>query len=281
VASWTARRRATRGARSAGRKAANSTALRVLARAGLAARGVMYVVIGWLAVQIAVGHSGRQADQAGALHAIAATPVGGVLLWLLVIGFAGMTLWRLCEAAYGSPGTSSRKTSQRLAALGKAVVYAVIAFSVLKFAIGAGGPPSSDSQSVDLTATVMKYPGGRILLIIVGLALIGGGIYLAFQAWKKQFRQDLQLRELHGHLRRVVEWLGEFGGIARGAVFVTAGVFLTVAAAEARPQQAKGADAALRSLAATPAGPWLLVLVAVGLIMFGAFSCCEARWLKL
>ena len=288
MASWTARRRATRGARFAGRraansgrKAANSTALRVLARVGLAARGVMYVVIGWLAVQIAVSHSGRQADQAGALHAIAATPVGGVLLWLLVIGFTGMTLWRLCEAAYGTPGTSTRKPSQRLAALGKAVVYAVIAYSVLKYAVGAGGPQSSDAQSVDLTATVMKYPGGRILVIIIGLALVGGGAYLAYQAWKKEFRQDLQLRDLHGHLRRVVEWLGEFGGIARGAVFVTAGVFLIVAAAEARPQQAKGADSALRSLAATPAGPWLLVLVAVGLIMFGVFSWCEARWLRL
>ena len=78
-----------------------------------------------------------------------------------------------------------------------------------------------------------------------------------------------------------MEWLGEFGGMARGAVFVTAGVFLVVAAAESRPRQAKGIDSALRALAGTPLGPWLLVLVAIGLIMFGVFSCCEARWLRL
>ncbi len=75
--------------------------------------------------------------------------------------------------------------------------------------------------------------------------------------------------------------LGQFGGIARGIVFVTAGIFLVVAAAEARPQQAKGIDSALRALAGTPLGPWLLVLVAFGLIMFGVFSCCEAKWIRL
>jgi hypothetical protein len=255
--------------------------MRFLARAGLTARGVMYVVIGWIAVQIAFGHSSQQADRTGALHAIGATPVGSVLLWLLVIGFIGMTLWRLCEAAYGSPGSSTRKTSQRVAAAGKAVVYAVISYGVLKYAIGAGGPQSSDKQSVDLTATVMKYPGGRIGIIVIGLALIGGGVYLAYQAWKKQFRSDLRLGELHGRGRHVVEWLGEFGGIARGAVFVTTGIFLVVAAVQAKPGQAKGVDSALRALAATPLGPWLLLLVAIGLIMFGVFSWCEAKWLKL
>ena len=288
MATWTARRKGARSARSAGRRtansgrqAANSTAMRVLARVGLVARGVMYVVIGWIAVQIAFFHSSQQADRTGALHAISATPVGGVLLWLLVIGFIGMTLWRLCEAVYGSPGTSTRKTSQRVAALGKAIVYAVLAYSVLKYAIGAGAPQSSDKQSVDLTATAMKYPGGRVAIIVIGLALIGAGIYLAYQAWKKQFRSDLKLGQLHGRGRQAVEWLGEFGGIARGAVFATAGIFLVVAAVQVKPGQAKGADSALRALAATPLGPWLLLLVAIGLIMFGVFSWCEAKWLKL
>ena len=283
MVTWTARRRGrgTRSARSAGRKAADSTAIRVLARAGLVARGVMYVVIGWIAVQIAFGHSSQQADRTGALQAIGATPVGEILLWLLVIGFAGMTLWRLCEAVYGTPGTRTHKTSQRVAAIGKAVVYAVLGYGVLKYAIGAGAPKSSDKQSVDMTATLMKYPGGRILVIVAGLALIGGGLYLAWQAWKREFLRDLQLRNLRSRVRRAVEWLGLAGGIARGAVFVATGVFLVVAGAKAQPGQAKGVDSALRALAATPLGPWLLLLVAIGLIMFGVFSWCEAKWLRL
>ena len=284
MATWTARRRAGRAARStrsSGRRAANSKALRWLARAGLAARGAMYIIVGWIAVQVAFGHSGQQADKTGALQEVGATPVGGVLLWLLVIGFIGMALWRLSEAAYGRPGSGEQKTSQRLAALGRAVVYAVIAYSVLEFAMGTGGQQSSDKQSVDLTATLLKYPGGQVLVVVIGLALVGGGAYLAYSAWQEKFRKDLELGQLPGGARRIVEWLGKFGGLARGAVFITVGIFLVVAAVQARPQQAKGVDSALRTLASTPLGPWLLVLVAIGLIMFGLFSFCEAKWLRL
>jgi hypothetical protein len=255
--------------------------MRFLARLGLAARGVMYVIIGWIALEVAFGHSGQQADRNGALHAIAATPVGGIALWLLVAGFIGMALWRLSEAVTGSPGQAGRKTSARLAALGRAVIYGLIAYGILKYALGAGGPESSDKQSVDLTAQAMRHPGGKFLVIVIGLALIGGGCYLAYQAWRKEWLNDLALGGLRPQVRRVVKWLGEFGGIARGIVFVTAGIFLVVAAVRARPQQAKGVDSALRVLAATPLGPWLLVLVAIGLIMFGVFSCCEAKWLRL
>src|SRR6202022_4356350 len=157
--------------------------------------------------------------------------------WLVVIGFIGMALWRLSECAYGSPGASGasgqKKTGERVLALAKAVLYGVIAYGVLKYALGEGGPQSSDRQSVDLTATLMKYPGGRLLVIVIGLAVIGGGAYLAYQAWRKKFLRDLQLGQLRARSRRIAEWLGEFGGIARGIVFVTAGIFLVVAAAEA------------------------------------------------
>jgi hypothetical protein len=312
LATWTARRRAGRSAKSTGRRAANSAPLRWLGRAGYAARGVLYVMVGSIAIQAAFGQSGQQADKSGALQEISSTPVGGVLIWLLVAGFIGMALWRLSDAAYpesssddgtssgsgsgtassSEDGTSSSdskgsqaaskgsETAKRVAALVKAVIYAVIAYSVLKFAIG-GGTQSSDKESVDLTATVMKYPGGQVLVVVAGLALIGGGVFLAYAAWKEKFRKNLELGQIHGRLQRVVVWLGKFGGIARGAVFVTAGVFLVIAAIEAKPQQAKGVDSALRVLASTPLGPWLLLLVAIGLIMFGLFSLCQARWERL
>jgi hypothetical protein len=252
--------------------------MRWLARAGFAARGVMYVIIGWIAVEVAFHRSSQQADRTGALHTVSATPVGGILLWLLVVGFIGMALWRLSEAVYGSPGSDGQKASKRLAALGRAIIYGVIAYGVLKYALGTGGPQSSDKQSVDLTSTLLKYPGGKFLVIVIGLALIGGGIYLAYEAWKEKFRRDMELGQMRARTRRIVEWLGKFGGMARGAVFVTAGVFLVVAAVEAKPQQAKGIDSSLRVLASTPLGPLLLVLVAIGLIMFGLFSLCQAKW---
>jgi Domain of Unknown Function (DUF1206) len=252
-----------------------------LARAGLAARGVIYVIIGWIAVEVAFHHSGQQADKTGALHAIGATPVGGVLLWLLVIGFAGLALWQVTAAVYGSPGAGGHKAGERVAAVARAAIYAVIACGVLRYALGMGGPQSSDKESVDMTATLMKYPGGKLLVIVTGLAFIGGGIYLAYQAWREKFRRGLAFGQTRTGIRRVVEWLGKFGGMTRGAVFVTVGIFLVVAAAESKPQQAKGIDSSLRALAATPLGPWLLVLVAIGLIMFGLFSCCQAKWQRL
>jgi len=122
---------------------------------------------------------------------------------LLVVGFIGMALWRLSEALYGAPGSGSTKASKRLSAFARAVIYAVIAYGVLKYALGEGSPKSSDAQSVDLTATLLKYPGGQALVVVIGLAFIGGGLYLAYQAWRKEFRRDLELGQMRRRTRRV------------------------------------------------------------------------------
>jgi len=267
-------------ARRTGRRAASSAPMRFLARAGFFARGLMYIVIGWIALQVAFGKTGQQADRTGALHELSGKPFGAVALWILVIGFFGMALWRLAEAAYGS-ADGGRKATARLSALARAVIYAVLGYGVLKYAIGAGAPQSSDQQSQDLTATLLRHTGGQALVVIIGLAFVGGGLYVGYQAWRERFRRGLELGRLRPRTRRIVEWLGKAGGVARGIVFVTAGIFLIVAAVDYKPQQAKGVDSSLRALAATPAGPWLLVLVAIGLIMFGLFSWCQARWQRL
>ncbi len=268
-------------ARSAGRQAADSPAMRWLARAGFVARGIMYAVIGWIALEIAFRHTSQQADKNGALHELSATPVGAFLLWVLVVGFFGMALWRLSEAVYGAPGSDGRKATTRLGMLGRAVLYAVTGYGVLKYAIGTGGPASTNQQSVDLTATLMRHTGGKILVIVIGLVLIGAGLAQAYSYWREKFLKNLQTGQMSRRTRQILEWLGRVGGVARGIIFVTAGIFLIVAAAESKPQQAKGIDSSLRALAHTPAGPWLLVLVAIGLIMFGVFSCCEARWRRI
>jgi Domain of Unknown Function (DUF1206) len=249
-----------------------------LARAGLAARGVIYVLIGIIAVQIAVTGSRQQADRDGAVRLVAKTPFGSLLLWLLVIGFAGMTLWRLSEAIWGTNEQGGHKAGMRLANLGRAVVYAVVTYGILKFALGIGQPSSSDQQSQDLTATALKHPGGKVIVFIVGVVVVIAGLALAYQAFKKKFLKHLRLGTASPATRKVVTWLGQIGGVARGVVFGTVGVFLIIAAKDAQPQQAKGIDSALRALAHTALGPWLLVVVALGLVVFGVYSWCEARW---
>jgi Domain of Unknown Function (DUF1206) len=276
----TTRYRASR-ARYAARRAGNSRYMEWLARAGFVARGVMYILIGVLALEVAFGNSGHKADQSGAVRLVGNTPFGGVLLWLLVIGFAGMALWRLSESLYGGPGPDGRKASNRLIAGFKAVLYGFIAFFILKYALGLGAPKSSDKQSVDLTSTAMREPGGRILIGIVGLVLIGVGAWLAWRAFERKFLSDLRTGEMSPRARKLVTFLGRYGGIARGIVFGAAGLFLLIAAVTANAHKAKGIDATLRAFTRTPAGPWLLVLVAIGLILFGTYSWAESRWRKV
>ena len=273
----TARRRSLRTRRSA-RRAANSRPMAWLARAGLAARGVMYVLIGIIAIEIAVNGSHQQADRTGAVHLVANTPLGSALLWLLVIGFAGMTLWRLSEALWGTNDAGGHKPGKRLANLARAVFYGFVTFGILKYALGIGQPSSSDTQSQDLTATALRHPGGQVIVAIAGVVIVGAGLYVMYRAYKLKFLKHLRLGGASARTRTVVKRLGQIGGIARGLVFGTIGVFLIVAAADANPGQAKGIDTALRALAHTPLGPWLLVVIALGLMTFGVYSWCEARW---
>jgi hypothetical protein len=271
------RRSAPRSGRSA-RSARSGRGMAWLARAGLAARGLMYVLIGIIAVQVAIDGSHQQADRTGAVRLVAQTAFGTAILWLLVIGFAGMTLWRLSEAAWGSPGADGRKASKRLANLARAVFYALVTYGILKYALGVGQPSSSDSQSQDLTADALKYQGGQVVVALAGVVVVIAGLYVIYRAYKLKFLKHLRMGSASARTRKVVTRLGQIGGIARGLVFATIGVFLVIAAKDANPKQAKGIDSALRALAHTPLGPWLLVVVAIGLMMFGVYSWCEARW---
>jgi Domain of Unknown Function (DUF1206) len=273
----TVRHRSARMARTA--PAAPGSGLRAwLARAGLVSRGVMYVLVGIIAVQIALEGSRQQADRTGAVRLVAHTPFGAVILWLLVAGFAGMTLWRLSEAVWGSGEAGGRKATTRVANLVRAVFYGAVTFGILEYALGIGQPSSSDQQSQDLTATALKHHGGPAIVAIAGAVVIVVGLYGIYQAYKLKFRKNLRMASASPATRAAVSRLGQIGGIARGLVFATVGVFLVIAAKDANPRQAKGLDSALRALAHTPLGPWLLVVVALGLVIFGVYSWCEARW---
>jgi Domain of Unknown Function (DUF1206) len=265
-------------ARRTARRAASGRGMAWLARAGLVARGLIYVLIGVIAIEIAIKGSHQQADRAGAVRLVAHTGFGSFLLWLLVIGFAGMTLWRLSEAIWGSPEADGHKGSKRLANLARAVFYALVTYGILKYALGVGSPSSSDTQSQDLTAAALKHTGGQVIVAIAGVVVVAGGLYVMYRAYRLKFLKDLRLGAASPRTRKVVTRLGQIGGIARGVVFATIGVFLVIAAKDANPRQAKGVDSALRALAHTPLGPWLLVLVALGLLTFGVYSWCEARW---
>jgi len=270
--------RTRRTAKSTGRNAASSSWLRWLARGGLLARGVNYLLIGLLAVQIAFGVKGKQADTSGALHAIARQPGGIVVLWLLAVGFAGLAIWRLAEAAYGQAGPGGHTTRKRLASLALGVFYGLVCGSVVSFILGIGGKTSGNTQSKDLTAQVMSHSGGRWLVGVIGIAIAVAGVAVAWYGIRKKFTKNMRMAQMSRDTARVVITLGRVGNLARGVVFCVAGAFLVDAAVSFNPRQAQGIDGSLLKLTTTPLGPALLVAVALGLMIFGIYCFCEARW---
>nr|WP_203660241.1 DUF1206 domain-containing protein [Streptomyces sp. SID14446] len=247
----------------------------------MTARGVIYALVGVLALRIAFGGSGQQADRGGALQEIASKPFGAVLLWALGIGVVGMALWRLSEAVFGSAGEDGGKPAKRLMAAGRCVFYGFVAYSVLSFAAGSRGSGAGDKKSRDVTAKALGIPGGQWIVGAVGVGLVAAGVWIAVRAIMRKYHKHLKLGEMSKRVRQVVDVTGVGGGTARGAVFAAAGVFAVRAAIDYEPDKAKGMDDTLRSFAGTPMGPWLLALVAVGLILFGVFSFAMARWRKV
>ncbi|WP_445269088.1 DUF1206 domain-containing protein [Streptomyces sp. DSM 41634] len=270
-------------ARSQGRRISNSRAMEILSRVGLCARGVIYVLVGLLAVQMGFGgDSGKEADRSGAVRTIGEQPFGRVLLWALAVGLAAMALWRLSEAAFGQAVTGGDKWARRLGSLGLAVFYTVICVGVVQTALvggSAGGRPG-DETSKDYTARVLNWPLGRVLVGVVGAVLAVVGVVIVVRSLMRKFEDNLRTGEMSPTTRRVVAGLGIVGGVACGVVAAVAGLFVLLAAVRFDPGEAKGMDETLRSFAATPAGPVLLIAAAVGLLVFGLYSFCEARWRK-
>jgi type IV secretory pathway VirB2 component (pilin) len=260
------------------RRASDSPAAHFVARAGLTARGVIYILVGWVAVLVALGHSSREADQQGALHLLAGESYGLVSLWLLGIGFAGYALWRLSEAAFGVTGDRPA-AGPRLKSLARAVIYAGLSY--LTFTVIFGTDRSQSARQQDVTATAMQHSAGRVLVGVAGLAIVACGLTLVVEGARKKFMKYLQTAQMSARVRRVVELLGTTGTMARGLVFALAGVLVIDAAVAHKASESGGIDKALLTLRDQPLGEFLMMLAALGLIVFGVYGLCEARWRKV
>ncbi|MEU6819079.1 DUF1206 domain-containing protein [Streptomyces atriruber] len=275
---------ATARGKGTARRAAKGHGVAVVARAGFIGRGVLYLLIGALALRIAFSDGdGRQADRGGALAELAERPFGHVLLWLLGGALAGMALWRLSEVFFGQAGPDGDAASKRALAGVRCLFYGFVTYSVIAYATGdqGSGSGSSDRQTRDATAKVLDWPGGQWIVAAAGAGVLGAGLWIAGRALLRKFRDRLRVSEMPRRMRRATDVVGITGGTARGAVFAAAGGFAITAALRHEPGEAKGMDNTLRSFADTGAGPWLLALIAVGLGAFGLFSWASARWRKL
>lgn len=260
------------------RQAADSPVAHALARAGLVSRGAIYILMGWVAILVAVGHSSREADQTGALQLLASKSYGAVSLWLIGIGFVGYALWRLSEAAFGVSGEGNG-AGPRLRSLARGIVYA--GFAYLTFQVISGASSSQAGRQEDVTATVMHHSGGRWLVGIIGLIVVIAGAALVVEGIRRKFMENMETARMSPRVRQTVEWLGVIGTAARGAVFALAGILVIDAAVTYKPSKAGGVDKALLTLRDQPFGVFLLVIAAAGLIIFGIYGLCEARWRRV
>lgn len=255
--------------------------MRVLARLGIASRGLTYLLLGWLVLSIVVGGRRHQASDKGAFQTVAAQPGGRAILLVLAVGFGFFALWAASQAVTRSPRSHGAKAlARRVGAAGQAVVYGFLCYLAAALVVGAGSG-SGSGDPAPLAAAVMRAPDGRLAVVAAGAAIVVAGLVLAVRGAMGTFADDLELGRLDPAARRAVRALGTAGTVARGAVVVIVGGFLLAAGIDHRAGQAKGLDASLVAVGHHPYGVAVLVAVALGLACFGLFSIVAARYRRL
>jgi hypothetical protein len=269
----------TGAAQRTGERATHSRVLAIAARAGLAARAVVYILVGWLAIDIATGHGHREANQKGALADVASRTGGSVLLVILTAGLFGYAVWQLARAAFGT-AERGKDAGPRLRSLCSAIFYGGLGIAAITVLTGSSRSGQAQQQA-GWTARAMQHTGGRWLVGLIGAVFVVVGVVMVWEGVARKFRDQLRTSEMSRTERRVVEGIGAFGSTARGVVIAVAGALVIDAAVTADPKKSTGLDGALRTLAQQPMGPWLLGLAAAGLIVFGGFSLACVRYQRV
>lgn len=250
-------------------------------RFGYVVRGVIYMLPGVLALQLALGAHGAAITQTGAIEMIGRQPLGRILLIVVAIGLAGYSLWGVIRAVFDplDRGHSPRGLAKRFGFAMSALAYAGLFAATLRF-LSSAVPHAASHQ--DWSTGLLARPLGAWLVGIIGVCWIAGaGIGEMVRGWKAGFKKDLAFERMGTIERRWAVPLGRFGTVARGAVFTIVGILLVTAALHANPHQQSGMDAALLALAHQPFGRVLLAAAALGLIAFGAYSVMCARWMRM
>jgi Domain of Unknown Function (DUF1206) len=262
-------------AKQAGRKAAvkaDSPWVKTLGQVGVAAIGIVYLLLAWIALQVAFGGSSKSADNSGALAELAGKPFGKLLLAVMAVGLFAFAVWQVVLAVVGFEQAKDKELAfKRAAAGGKAVLGVVLGVQSLQLVLGGGGKSSSQKQA-DWTGKLLGLPAGRVLVVLIGLAVIGFAGYLVYSGWEKKF-----LERLEGANSKQIVRLGQFGWVARGVAFGMLGILIVIAGVKSQPEKARGLDAALKTLAAQPFGKWILTAVALGFAAYAVFQLVTAR----
>lgn len=254
--------------------------VRRFVRIGYAAKGVIYLLIGTLALRLALGDGGRLTDSSGALTTIVRQPFGMALIAIIAVGILAYAAWEITEAITDAKrkGSNTRGLMDRGLSIIKGVVYGAVGIEAMRMVLGAGrGSRNAD----DYARTAMQFPLGGIFLALVGIGIAVYGLKQISMAWKSKFDEDLNQQQLRREGGSWVINIGRAGIGARGVILVLVGIALTRAGFDERPSEASGMTEAMWTLFTQPYGKWLLATVAAGLICFGIFQVLHARYARL
>lgn len=258
--------------------------IELLGRFGYAAKGVVYILVGTLAVQAAMGHQGGQTtDQTGALTKVASLPFGKLILGLLIVGLLGYALWRAVQGILDTEhkGSELKGLLMRCLYVGIGGIYVALALSAVQLLMGNSGGSGGSEKAQGWTAWLMQQPFGVWLVALCGIAVFVNGVSQLYRAWKSNLTEDLHLTDVGADHATLVTRIGRAGYTARGIAFMMIGGFLVGAAFHNNPGHAQGLDGILATLAAQPFGPYLLGAVAAGLAAYGVFALVEARYRRM
>jgi hypothetical protein len=268
---------ATQQVRSTASRAANSKPLEYLARGGFVAYGVIHLLFAWLALQVALGNSSGETDQSGALQTIAQGPGGKFLLILIIIGMVAMAVWQAFEAAIGESGEQDKQAlAERFISGCRTILYLYFAYLGYKVVSGANASQADSQQSA--TSSLMDNTGGRWLVGLVGVIVVGVGIGLLVYGVMKKFEKHLKTGQMSASVRKTVRRLGVAGYSSKGVAYGIVGALIVSAAVTYDPEKARGLDGALKTLASASYGPWLLGLIALGIAAFGVYCFFQAKY---
>ena len=254
----------------------------VLGRTGLAARGIVYLVVGALAAMAGLGiGGGKVIDQREAVRSMGSSPLGDAALWIVGIGLACYALWRFAQFAKlgGKNDPSAEKPGKRAVAFISGLAYSGLATTAFTQAIGSSSRGGGGQEQG--TAWLIAQPFGRWLVAGVGIAIIGAAIFQFWRAATESFAKKLSAHELSHDEEKWSRLAGRLGYSARGVAFALIGWFFIRAGMHDNASEAGGLSLALRTVRSQPYGDVLLAVVAIGLALFGVYSLIEARYRRI
>lgn len=258
----------------------DSAALEALARVGLVSYGVVHLLIGGLALQLAWGDGSKRPDPSGALRTLAEQPLGNALLWLIAVGLAALGLWKASEMLWGHRNRDGAERARERVSSGVfAVIYTGLGVRSALVAVGSGAASSQSEQKAAIG--VLAWPGGRAIVVATGLIVIGVALAAAVKGVRRSFSEEIDTSPLSSAAQKGVLYLGQIGFLGKGLAYGMVGGVLSYAAYTFDAKKASGLDGALHTILSQPFGNWMLSAMAFGFVSFGFFAILQFRYRRM